>query len=108
MLAAFACGAVVAAVGFSVGLLSYARNQSRLVWLELLKREVRVVRHLHAGRSEELASVTARGLPGVAQSIASFGIDETTGAALRDLRGYYHDAGVPVPAELQTVFASLD
>lgn len=108
MLASFACGAGLAAICLTVVLLRYTRDQSRLVWLELLKREVRSAQHLHAGRSDELAAVTARGLPGVAQSVASFGLDDATRPALRSVRAFYQDAGIPVPAELRPVFASLD
>lgn len=88
---AFCAGVALASLATSLLFLRWHRQQERLLWTSFLDQHLRTIRNLQNGDvSKVQADLDAR-LPGLVQSVSSFGPDPSTQPVLNSASEYLRD-----------------
>jgi hypothetical protein len=107
IIASFLFGVLSSGALVTIVLLSYERQQSQIVWVGLLQKDMRTLNRVHREGNDFLADEIARDLPRLARSVASFGFNEATIPVLKSVKSYSRDTGTPLPDDLQRLLSPL-
>ena len=103
----FACGALVAAVAIWFGIVVPSGQGAAMIYASGVQEMAHTAMMIRQDKHQQLLTNIDLALPQLVKATHSFGDHDYTRRALWQVKDYYQSCGVPVPAEISTILASL-